>query len=188
MGAALAVMAAILGCWTIICISGLRGSISDGPPEAAIDSCNFSSLGTVIGQGRGLSSCTATKESTPLPSGRLSKVLFFTAGLGVEGEVDRGVGTREGSCGFSISGGVTSIFSSFIPCNGDAVVLLEPGVWGRDCLLSGDLLVWLFSSPVALLLSSLADPLAVDDLCLFSGEGPALDFLDLEPTHMQTVW
>ena len=96
-------MAAMFGCCTMTCMSGLSGSSRDCdslPPKAAMDSCNFSSFGTVIGNGSGLSSCTTVIISLPV-SGKLSKFLFFTGNFGVTGVlvVMEGEGWRDGGTG-----------------------------------------------------------------------------------------
>ena len=70
----------------MMCMSGLSGcdrARDSLPPEVAMDSSSFSSFGTVMGQGRGLSSCSTMSPLLLLllpapPSGRLSKFRLFT--------------------------------------------------------------------------------------------------------------
>ena len=69
-------MAAMFGCCTMMCMSGLSGwdRAWDSPP-ATMDTCSCSSFGTVMGKGRGLSSW-AMAAASPLRE-RFSTLFFF---------------------------------------------------------------------------------------------------------------
>jgi hypothetical protein len=119
-------------------MSGLSGCPESLPLEAARDSCNFSSFGTVMGHGRGLSSCIMTTASLLPGIGMFSKPLFFDVNFAVvevevaEEEGEEGKGTEGTSVGmremFSDSGTVVPLGSSFTTIfDGDTLTtLVEP--------------------------------------------------------------